>query len=158
LTGRLPLRNRLFQQQIAEPFQPRVHADAEGVLNVELLAGVVHRGRAEAAVASQMDMHVRPCLAQTTKHILQIVRLDRAVAQQFENRIAPKLRLDVFLIARLYLLSDLIDPRGRDDRQDNTTRLVATHGSHRQFKHPTKAGRVTLAGKRSDDFATGHTE
>jgi predicted RNA binding protein YcfA (HicA-like mRNA interferase family) len=27
--------------------------------------------------------------------------------------------------------------------------LVATRGSHRQFKHPTKAGRVTVPGKSS---------
>lgn len=33
--------------------------------------------------------------------------------------------------------------------------LVATRGSHRQFKHPTKAGRVTIAGKSSDDLAPG---
>jgi predicted RNA binding protein YcfA (HicA-like mRNA interferase family) len=26
-------------------------------------------------------------------------------------------------------------------------------GSHRQFKHPMKAGRVTIAGKPSDDLA-----
>jgi predicted RNA binding protein YcfA (HicA-like mRNA interferase family) len=32
---------------------------------------------------------------------------------------------------------------------------VATRGSHRQFKHPTKAGRVTIAGKPSDDLAPG---
>jgi predicted RNA binding protein YcfA (HicA-like mRNA interferase family) len=29
---------------------------------------------------------------------------------------------------------------------------VATRGSHRQFKHATKTGRVTVAGKRSDDL------
>ncbi len=29
---------------------------------------------------------------------------------------------------------------------------VATRGSHRQFKHPTKPGRVTVAGKPSDDL------
>lgn len=29
-------------------------------------------------------------------------------------------------------------------------RLVATRGSHRQFKHPTKKGRVTVNGKPSD--------
>ena len=29
--------------------------------------------------------------------------------------------------------------------------LVATRGSHRQFKHPSKPGRVTVAGKPSDD-------
>jgi predicted RNA binding protein YcfA (HicA-like mRNA interferase family) len=33
--------------------------------------------------------------------------------------------------------------------------LVATRGSHRQFKHPTKPGRVTVAGKQSDDLAPG---
>ena len=32
---------------------------------------------------------------------------------------------------------------------------VATRGSHRQFKHPTKPGRVTVAGKASDDLAPG---
>ncbi len=34
-------------------------------------------------------------------------------------------------------------------------RLVATRGSHRQFKHATKAGRATIAGKLSDDLAPG---
>lgn len=33
--------------------------------------------------------------------------------------------------------------------------LVATQGSHRQFKHPTKPGRVTVPGKPGDDLATG---
>ncbi|MCH9019290.1 MAG: type II toxin-antitoxin system HicA family toxin [Proteobacteria bacterium] len=33
--------------------------------------------------------------------------------------------------------------------------LVATRGSHRQFKHPVKRGRVTVAGKPSDDLAPG---
>jgi predicted RNA binding protein YcfA (HicA-like mRNA interferase family) len=33
--------------------------------------------------------------------------------------------------------------------------LAATRGSHRQFKHPTKPGRVTVAGKPSDDLAPG---
>jgi predicted RNA binding protein YcfA (HicA-like mRNA interferase family) len=33
--------------------------------------------------------------------------------------------------------------------------LVATRGSHRQYKHPTKLGRVTVAGKPSDDMAPG---
>lgn len=32
---------------------------------------------------------------------------------------------------------------------------VATRGSHRQFKHPTKPGRVTVAGKPSHDLAPG---
>jgi len=33
--------------------------------------------------------------------------------------------------------------------------LVATRGSDRQFKHATKPGRVTVAGKPSDDLAPG---
>jgi len=32
---------------------------------------------------------------------------------------------------------------------------VATRGSHRQYKHPIKPGRVTIAGKPSDDLAPG---
>ena len=33
--------------------------------------------------------------------------------------------------------------------------VVATRGSHRQFKHPLKSGRVTVPGKPSDDLAAG---
>ena len=33
--------------------------------------------------------------------------------------------------------------------------LVATKGSHRQYKHPSKPGRVTVPGKPSDDVAPG---
>ena len=33
--------------------------------------------------------------------------------------------------------------------------LVATRGSHRQFKHSVKTGRVTVPGKPSDDLAPG---
>lgn len=33
--------------------------------------------------------------------------------------------------------------------------IVATRGSHRQFKHPIKSGRVTVPGKPSDDLAPG---
>jgi predicted RNA binding protein YcfA (HicA-like mRNA interferase family) len=32
---------------------------------------------------------------------------------------------------------------------------VAMRGSHRQFKHPVRPGRVTVAGKPSDDLAPG---
>ena len=31
--------------------------------------------------------------------------------------------------------------------------LHSTRGSHRQYKHPTKSGRVTVPGKPSDDLA-----
>jgi predicted RNA binding protein YcfA (HicA-like mRNA interferase family) len=34
-------------------------------------------------------------------------------------------------------------------------RLVGTRGSHRQFKHPSKFGRVTVPGKPSDELAPG---
>lgn len=33
--------------------------------------------------------------------------------------------------------------------------IVSQVGNHRQFKHPVKQGRVTVAGKPSDDLATG---
>ncbi len=33
--------------------------------------------------------------------------------------------------------------------------LVATRGSHRQYKHPTKSGRVTVAGHPADNLAPG---
>ncbi len=33
--------------------------------------------------------------------------------------------------------------------------FVAARGSHRQFKHRRKPGRVTIAGKPSDDLAPG---
>ena len=39
--------------------------------------------------------------------------------------------------------------------KDDGWMLVATRGSHRQFKHATKGGRVTVAGKPSDDLAPG---
>ena len=32
---------------------------------------------------------------------------------------------------------------------------VSQKGSHRQFKHPTKPGKVTVPGKMSDDLAPG---
>ncbi len=33
--------------------------------------------------------------------------------------------------------------------------LVVQEGSHRQFKHPWKTGRVTVAGNLGDDLAAG---
>ena len=33
--------------------------------------------------------------------------------------------------------------------------VVAAKGSHRQFKHPRKPGRVTIAGHPGDDLAPG---
>ena len=39
--------------------------------------------------------------------------------------------------------------------EDDGWYLVATKGSHRQFKHTVKPGRVTIAGKPSDDLAPG---
>jgi predicted RNA binding protein YcfA (HicA-like mRNA interferase family) len=33
--------------------------------------------------------------------------------------------------------------------------LVITRGSHRQYKHPVKAGRVTIAGNLNHDVAAG---
>jgi predicted RNA binding protein YcfA (HicA-like mRNA interferase family) len=42
--------------------------------------------------------------------------------------------------------------------EDDGWRLVATRGSHRQFKHLAKPGRVTVAGHPSDDLAPGTLE
>ncbi len=39
--------------------------------------------------------------------------------------------------------------------QEEGWMLVATRGSHRQFKHPVRPGRVTVPGKPSDDLAPG---
>ena len=39
--------------------------------------------------------------------------------------------------------------------QDDGWYFVTTKGSHRQLKHPVKSGRVTVAGKPSDDVAPG---
>ena len=33
--------------------------------------------------------------------------------------------------------------------------LVVTKGSHRQFKHPTRTGRVTVSGNPGDDMPKG---
>ena len=33
--------------------------------------------------------------------------------------------------------------------------LVSTEGSHRQFKHPSKPGRVTVSGSLGDDMPKG---
>jgi predicted RNA binding protein YcfA (HicA-like mRNA interferase family) len=39
--------------------------------------------------------------------------------------------------------------------RDDGWNLVATKGSHRQFKHGSKQGRVTVPGKPGDDLAPG---
>jgi predicted RNA binding protein YcfA (HicA-like mRNA interferase family) len=47
-------------------------------------------------------------------------------------------------------ISEILSLLKRDDWY-----IVATRGSHRQFKHPVKTGRVTVAGKPSDELAPG---
>jgi len=39
--------------------------------------------------------------------------------------------------------------------EENGWYLDRTRGSHRQYKHPTRAGLVTVAGKPGDDLAPG---
>jgi predicted RNA binding protein YcfA (HicA-like mRNA interferase family) len=39
--------------------------------------------------------------------------------------------------------------------EDDGWHLVATKGSHRQYKHPVKLGRVTIAGQPGHDMAPG---
>ena len=38
---------------------------------------------------------------------------------------------------------------------DDGWEIVATKGSHRQLKHPTKPGKVTVPGKPPDDLPEG---
>jgi predicted RNA binding protein YcfA (HicA-like mRNA interferase family) len=39
--------------------------------------------------------------------------------------------------------------------EDDGWIMVAQNGSHRQYKHPTKLGRLTVAGNPKDDLAPG---
>ena len=39
--------------------------------------------------------------------------------------------------------------------EDNGWYLVVTKGSHRQYKHAQKPGRVTIAGHMNDDISSG---
>lgn len=39
--------------------------------------------------------------------------------------------------------------------EDDRWYLVTVRGSHRQYKHPTKPGRVTVAGNMNDGLAPG---
>jgi predicted RNA binding protein YcfA (HicA-like mRNA interferase family) len=39
--------------------------------------------------------------------------------------------------------------------EDDGWQQVVTRGSHRQFKHPTKLGRVTVAGSPGDEMPKG---
>ena len=39
--------------------------------------------------------------------------------------------------------------------EDDGWFLVVTKGSHRQYKHPSKPGRVTIGGHPGDDLAPG---
>jgi predicted RNA binding protein YcfA (HicA-like mRNA interferase family) len=39
--------------------------------------------------------------------------------------------------------------------EDDGWHLIATRGSHRQYKHPIKKGRVTVPGHMSDDLPRG---
>jgi predicted RNA binding protein YcfA (HicA-like mRNA interferase family) len=39
--------------------------------------------------------------------------------------------------------------------RDDGWYLAATRGSHRQYKHPSKPGRVTVPGRVGDDLAIG---
>jgi predicted RNA binding protein YcfA (HicA-like mRNA interferase family) len=47
------------------------------------------------------------------------------------------------------------DPRVLQQLKDAGWQQVGQMGSHRQFKHPTLPGRVTVAGKPGDDVAPG---
>lgn len=70
---------------------------------------------------------------------LNLVSLGRTWALDAPGRIIPRVKVSELL----RLLSD-----------DGWV-IVAIRGSHRQFKHPNKPGRVTVPGKPSDELAPG---
>jgi predicted RNA binding protein YcfA (HicA-like mRNA interferase family) len=80
------------------------------------------------------------------RKLLMIDVVDRCY--QFLSELLDR-RCAAAIIERLKLRDPL--PRWNDDGWA----LVATRGSHRQYRHPTKPGRVTIAGKPSDDLAPG---
>ncbi|WP_295385142.1 type II toxin-antitoxin system HicA family toxin [uncultured Thiodictyon sp.] len=45
--------------------------------------------------------------------------------------------------------------RAIEHAENDGWQLAATRGSHRQFRHSTKPGRVTVPGKPNDDIAPG---
>jgi predicted RNA binding protein YcfA (HicA-like mRNA interferase family) len=47
------------------------------------------------------------------------------------------------------------DPGCNKVAKKNGWYLSRTRGSHRQYKHPSKSGLITIAGKPSDDLAPG---
>jgi hypothetical protein len=77
LPRRLPLPlvggNRLGQQALGQALQDRVGAEAEGVGDAQPLADLVHGRGAEAAVAAEVQGHVRPGLAQASHQVFQVV-------------------------------------------------------------------------------------
>ena len=87
------------------------------------------------ATAPHLDSTVkeRPCLGATT-----------------ENSYAPRPALLTACYPCFMKVSEML----RLLQQDGWA-LVATRGSHRQYKHGTKPGRVTIPGKPSDDLAPG---
>ena len=61
-----------------------------------------------------------------------------------------QLAIDSFLLSMPIKASEMLEKF----RADGLVQ-VAQRGSHRQFKHPTKPGRVTVAGKPGSDLAIG---
>ena len=80
------------------------------------------------------------------------VRRQRTHAPRGHHQDQPKMRWH--LRAACYPYAVKISEILRLLQQDGWV-LVATRGSHRQYKHGTKSGRVTVPGKPSDDIAPG---
>lgn len=74
---------------------------------------------------------------------VQFPHVTNSAASQIRQR--PRILLVVWKIAEMKY-ADLVRLVEADG-----WRLVATRGSHRQYKHPQKPGKVTIAGKPSVD-------
>jgi predicted RNA binding protein YcfA (HicA-like mRNA interferase family) len=80
-----------------------------------------------------------------------------------EDRAYPKVIRIASHAACQEIVQAITSPAGRDMKvreailmiEEDGWFLAATRGSHRQFIHPRKRGRVTIAGKPSDDLAPG---
>jgi hypothetical protein len=68
----------------------------------------------------------------------------------FDENLSPKLPC---LLADLF--PDSLHVRDVGMKATDDPIVVATEGSHRQFKHPTKKGRVTVPRKPNNDLPIG---
>src|SRR5580704_15158426 len=78
------LLDRFGQQGVTAALEHGIESQPEGILHLQSLADVVHRGHCHPRIAAQFDHHVGPLGPQTSHQVFQIVvgpqcRMGRAV-------------------------------------------------------------------------------